>query len=159
MPAFDVVAGGADQPVEERRPQDALQLRQRLRQSERVRVRVVRLQRVRVRLEEAAADEHVRDLAPETLLERQPAEHLAPGRKRRRHLLEMEPRDLLDEVDLAPHVAGAPVRRADVPLLVDVEAEPRQSFALLRLGDRNADDLLGTRRSAAGSRGAPGRPP
>src|SRR4051794_3586250 len=44
----EVVAGGADEPVEQRRTEDALELGQRLGQDERLRVRVVRLERVRV---------------------------------------------------------------------------------------------------------------
>ena len=138
----DVVACGSDEPVEQRRAEDALQLRERLRQHERVRVRVVGLQRVRVRLEEAAADEDVGDPAPETLLARQPAEQLLPHRQRRRHFLEPEARNLLDEVDLATHVARAPVRRADGPVLVDVEPEPLEAHSLVVLGDRDADDLV-----------------
>ena len=46
---------------------------------------------------------------------RQPAEHRLPIRKRRRHLLEPEARHLLDEVDLASHVAGTPRGNGDLP--------------------------------------------
>ena len=101
-----------DEAVEQRRPQHALLLGQRHRQRQRGRVRVGRLQRVRVRLDEAAADEEVGDGPAQPLLVREPAEHLRPLRHRRRHLLEPEARDLLDEVDLAPDVAGAPRRHA-----------------------------------------------
>src|SRR2546425_11937480 len=41
-----VVACGSDEPEEERRAQNALQRRQRLRKDERLRMRIVRLQRV-----------------------------------------------------------------------------------------------------------------
>ena len=69
------------------------------------------LQRIRVRLVEPGADQHVLDLAAQPLEVVQTAEHRLPHGQRRRHLLEPEARDLLDDVDVAPHVARAPRRR------------------------------------------------
>ena len=74
---------------------------------------VVGAQARRVRLGEAEADERVLDAAAELLLARQRAEHRAPRGQRERDVLEPEARDLLDDVDLAGHVAGAPGRRDD----------------------------------------------
>ena len=108
-----VVACGSHEPEEKSRTQHALQLRQRLGQDEGQGIRILRLQRVRVRLEETAADEHVRDGPAEALLVRQPPEHLPARRQRRRHVFEPEARDLLDDVDLAPDIARAPVRDAN----------------------------------------------
>src|SRR3954451_16003490 len=73
----DVVAGCTDEPVQERRAEDALELGQRPGQDERLGVRVVRLERVRVRLEEAAADEDVGDEPAQSLIAREPAEQLS----------------------------------------------------------------------------------
>ena len=96
----------------------------------------------RVRLGEAEADERVLDAAAERLLARQPAEHLAPRRQRVRHVLEPEARDLLDHVDLARDVAGAPGRHDDV-LAVALEAELAEQ-RVLPLGRRlDADQRVG----------------
>ena len=48
------------------------------------------------------------------LLAREPAGHLAAQRQRLGHLVELEARDLLDHVDLARDVAGAPGRDDDL---------------------------------------------
>ena len=135
---------GADQPVQQRRAQGALQLRERLRQDECSGVRIAGLQRVRVRLVEAAADEHVRDETAQALLAGQPPEQLPTQRQRRGDLLEPEARHLLHQVDLAPDIARAPVRHAEVPLVVGGKAQPNQALALLGVGDGNPDDLFGT---------------
>ena len=108
-------------------------------------MRIVRLQRVRVRLEEAAADEDVCHEAAQTLLAREPSEELSAQRKRGRHFFETEARDLLDEIDLAAHVTRAPRGHADVPGVVELEAEPLEAAALLVFLDRNADDVLHVR--------------
>ena len=60
----------------------------------------------RVGLGEAEADERVLDAAPELLLARERAEHLAARGQRERHVLEPEARDLLDDVDLARRRRG-----------------------------------------------------
>ena len=64
----------------------------------------------RVGLGEAEADERVLDAAAQLLLAGERAEHLAARGQRERHVLEPEARDLLDDVDLARHVARAPGR-------------------------------------------------
>ena len=136
----------ADEPVEQRRAQHALERRERLGQHERVRVRILGLQRVGVGLEEAAADQNVRHEAPQTLLAGEAREDVAPNGSRGRDLLEAEARHLLDQVDLAAHVACPPVRHVGVPAFVDREPESCQATPLLVLGHGNPDDRLGTRR-------------
>ena len=71
---------------------------------------------------EAAADEdvlHTRRAAAG----RQPPEHRLAARQRERDLRQLEACDLLDEVDLARHVARAPRRDAEPAVAVDVEAD------------------------------------
>ncbi len=106
-------------------------------------MRILRLERIGVGLEEPLADEHVADEPPQPLLARQAAEHLAPRGQRRGNVLEPEARDLLDEVDLAADVAGAPVRHAHLPVLAHLEAEPLEPLPLLALGELDPDHLLG----------------
>ena len=79
---------------------------------------------------------------------RQRSEHRASRGQRERHGVEPEARDLLDDVDLARHVARAP-RRHDDAVAVALEAEPAED-RVLPLGRRlDADHLVGPRRPEA----------
>ncbi len=69
----------------------------------------------RVHLGVAGSDEDVLDEPADALRPRQPAEHRVAARQRERDLGEHEARDLLDEVDLAGDVAGAPGRDEEAP--------------------------------------------
>ena len=145
VPHVEVVLRRAEQPDREGRAQHALLRRERLGKLERTRVGVVGLQRVRVRLVHAGADEHVRDEPAKALLVGKPAEHRLTCRKRRRHVLEPEPRDLLDDVDVAAHVARAPGRDPNRPVAGDLEPEPLEAVALLGLGDLEPDRATSVR--------------
>ncbi len=101
------------------------------------------LQRIRIRLVEPRADEHVLDLAPKPLLVSQPPEHRLAYRQRRRHVLEPEARHLLDEVDVAANVACTPARRVHRPVGIDAETEPFEPVALLGLRHGQAEHRVG----------------
>ena len=136
---IDVVAGSTHETDRERRAQQPLLRRQRHRQLDRVRIRVGRLERVRVGLVVARPDEHVLHETAQALEVRQPAEHRLPRRQGRRHVLEPEAADLLDQVDVTTHVAGAPRRRRHRPVLRHLEPEALETVALLRLGDLQSE--------------------
>ena len=95
-------------------------------------------ERRRVRLREAAAREHVLDESPQALPAGQPAEHRVALGQRERDLLHLEARDLLDEVDLARHVARAPGRHAEAAVRL-LEAELHEDRRLLVGGDVEAE--------------------
>ena len=137
----DVPARRLDEAREERRPQRGQLDRDRL--GELPRRVVVEDEARRVRLGEAEPDERVLDAAPELLLARERAEHLAPRGQRERHVLEPEARDLLDDVDLARDVAGAPRRRRRRSSPSVLEAEPAEERVLLVRRRRDADHLVG----------------
>ena len=63
-----------------------------------------------------------------------------------RHAVEDHARDLLDDVDLACHVARAPGRNGYVPFLAHLEAEPDENRPLLVLCDRETDHAVGVLR-------------
>ena len=84
--------------------------RRRLGQAQRGRVRVAPDEAGRVRLGEPRADEDVLDRPAESLRRGEHAEHGPAPRQRERNVVELEPRDLLDQVDLARDVARAPGR-------------------------------------------------
>ena len=71
----------------------------------------------------------------------QPPGGAAPRRQRRRQPVEpVDARDLLDQVDLARHVAAAPVRHAArAGSLVDLEAERDEDLAAALGGHRRAE--------------------
>ncbi len=96
----------------------------------------------RVRLGEAAAEEHLLDLAAEALLARQAPEQLAPRRHRERHALELEAGDLLDQVDLARHVAARHVGTVTCQSPATLEAEPLEDLALAFGCGDHADDRV-----------------
>ena len=104
----EVVPGGLDEAREQPRAEHRLLARLRLRDAQGLRVRILGDEARRVRLVEPGAEQHVLDDAAQSLLLREPAEHLAPGGQRVRDLVEPDAADLLDEVDLAGHVPRAP---------------------------------------------------
>ena len=67
VPGVDVDTNGLDEPADERRPQHGLLRAHRLRQADRPRIRVVRLQAPGVGLGEPCPDDHVLDEAPQAL--------------------------------------------------------------------------------------------
>ncbi len=102
-PGVEVARGGVDQARQQSRAQHGEVDRDRLGQPP-ARV-AVRAQRRRVDLGEAQPDQRVLDPATQLLAARQRPEHRAAQRERERHVLEPEARHLLDDVDLARHVA------------------------------------------------------
>ena len=126
----DVAQGGGEQALDERRAQHGLLARERLLQFDGARCRVLGQKAPGVRLRVPEADEHVLDPASDALVLGEPAEHRLTRRQACRDVVEPEARDLLDDVDLASHVAGAPGRDRDC-LAVDAEAEPLQDRVLL----------------------------
>jgi len=123
------------------------------------------LQRIGVGLVEAAADEHVLDEPAQPLEMRQPPEHRLPHRQGRRDVFEPEAGDLLDEVDLAAHVPGAPRRnvtsQAPSPASRST-SKPRRSSRAIWTGRRTR--ALSPPPSARDGNGRPppgaaGRPP
>ena len=62
----------------------------------------------------------------------------AAGRQRERDLVQVDARDLLDDVGLAGHVAGAPGRHDHVPRIRLDEPEPREQPPLVVLGNLEA---------------------
>ncbi len=64
------------------------------------------------------------------------------ARQRRRHLLDPEAHDLLDEVDRPGHVERAPRRHGHL-VAVELEAEPGQRLALLGLRERHPAQPVG----------------
>ena len=99
-------------------------------------------ERPRVRLGEAGPDEHVLDLAPQTLLPGQLHRGSGSRGQGRGHLLDPEANDLLDEVDRAGHVDRPPGRHRHLVAL-DLEAEPLQPLALLLLRERHSAQPVG----------------
>ncbi len=119
--------------------------RDRLGELPRLRIRVVRPQRGRVRLGETEPGERVLDTAPEPLDRRQGAEHRLPGREREGNVVEPQPGDLLDDVDLARHVAGAEGGHDDLAV-ARLELEALEPAQLLVGRGRQADELVGALR-------------
>ena len=99
----------------------------------------------RVRLGVAGADEDVLDLPAQALLAGQPPEHRVAARQRERDLGQLEARDLLDQVDLARHVARAPGRHAEAALQL-LEADPAEDLGLLVGGHLEPEQLARTLR-------------
>ena len=120
---LDVAARGLDEARQQPRPKRRELDRDRLGELPRLRIGIVGPQRRRVRLGEPEAGERVLDAPAEPLDRRERAEHLPPRRKRERDVLEPEPRDLLDDVDLARDVPRAPGRRDDLAVAT-LEPEP-----------------------------------
>ena len=151
LPASTLCARGRDQALEQRRPQDRRAPRRAGPGSLSASGSGSRGDEAeRVGLEEAGADEHVLDEAPEALILRQASEHRAPERERERDRLEpVDARDLLDQVDLPGDVARAP--RGDVTSQPGATSNPSrvEDVLLLLLGDLDADDPV--RRARAGS--------
>ena len=149
VPHVDVVARGGDEAVQERRAENRVLGGERVGEAQRLRVRIGRGQAERVRLREARADEHVLGKAAQALIGSQLSEHGASHRQRERDLLQaVDPRDLLDEVDLARDVARAPGRHGHRPV-GDVEAQALQRAALLVGRDLQPDhpvDAVGAER-------------
>ena len=125
----DVAAGGLDEARQERGAERGELDRDRLREPPR-RV-VVGAEARGVDLGEAEPGEDVLDPAAQLLLAGQRALHLTAGGERERHVLEPEAGDLLDDVDLAGRVAGAPGRGDHVRSVVLV-AEPLEEPVLAR---------------------------
>ena len=119
----DVDLRSRDEALEERRPEDGVLAAHRIRQPQRVGLRVARGQAPRVRLREAGADEDVLDDPAEPLERRQVTGDRTAERHRVRHAVEHRPRDLLDEVDLTGHVARTPRRDGHLQVVGDLEAE------------------------------------
>ena len=71
---------------------------------------------------------------------------------RRRHAVEHDPRDLLDDVDLARDVARPMRRDRHLPCVVDVEVEPLEDRPLLLGWDVEADAATLAARAAASRR-------
>ena len=136
---------GLDQARQQARPQDGELGGEGLRQCQGACVLVVGTQRRRVRLGEPEAGQDVLDATSELLHRRQRAEHLPPLGQRERDLLEPEARDLLDDVDLARHVARAERGHDDVAVAA-LEAEPLEPARLLGGRRLDADQLVGALR-------------
>ena len=139
---------GVEQAVQQRLPEHRL-VANRLRQRQAVRLRRRRHERRRVDLGEPERDEHVLDATAQALERRECAEHGPPHRQRERNLVQPDAGDLLDQVDLASHVAAPPRRHRHVPVDVDVEAEAAQDRALLVRGSLEPDQLVGALRPEA----------
>jgi hypothetical protein len=118
---------------------------ERVGEAEGVRIAVVRDEAPRVRLREPGPDEDVLNEPAKALLAREAPAHRARARKREGHLLEaVDPRHLLDEVDLARDVARPPRGRCHGPVAGHLEAEPEQRAALVGLRNGEADDRVGS---------------
>ena len=153
-----VVAGRGHEALDEGRPQDRVVRGERHGESQRVRVRVARDEAPCVGLAEATARHDVLRHPPQALILREAAEHRAPRGQRERDVVEPEACDLLDEVDLARHVAGAPGRDGHAPVVAftgDLEAEPLEDAPLLGGVDLEPDD--GVRAGGPQARDRPGR--
>ncbi len=96
----------------------------------------------RVRLGEAAADEHFLDDSSQPLPAREAAEGRVALGQRERDLFHLEPRDLLDEVDLARDIAGAPGRNPEAAVRA-LEADLREDGRLLGRCDVESDHRVG----------------
>ena len=114
---IDARARRLDQAGHDRRPEDRLVRRHRVRQPNGVAARILGDEAPRVRLRQAGAHERVLDDPPQALLLREPAVDVAPERQRVGDAVEERPGDLLDQVDLAGHVARAPGRDRHVPFV------------------------------------------
>ncbi len=142
----DVVGAGVDARLrrldearDDRRSQDRLIRGHRIRKPDGVGTRIRGDQAPGVRLGEARADERVLDDATESLLLREPSLDVPTERHRQRDAVEQRPRHLLDQIGLARHVARAPRRNGDVPVVGDVEAEAAKRRALLVGGHVDPD--------------------
>ena len=151
------MARGVEQRAEQRRSQDRLLLRQRVLEHDDLAQRVSLRHQQAVEqtligeapagdLAQPAADERVLGAAPHALGVREPPGGAPPRRERGGQALEpVDPRDLLDQVDLPRHVAAAqrghrrvePARGGCGP-----EVERAQDLVLVLARDRHAEDRL-----------------
>ena len=155
---IDARARRLDQAGHDRRPEDRLVRRHRIRQPNGVAARILGDEAPRVRLRQAGAHERVLDDPPQALLLREPAVDVAPERQRVRDAVEEWPGDLLDQVDLAGHIARTPGRDRHVPLVGDLEPEPPQHRSLLVVGNVEADEARGALGTEVDDRAAPEAP-
>ena len=140
---------GVEEPRHDRRSQERLVGGHRAREPDGVGSRIRADEAPRVRLGQPGADEGVLDDTPQALLLRQAPSHVPAQGHGVRDPVEHRPRDLLDEVDLAHDVAGAPGRDGHVPVVGDVEAESGQRRPLVVGRDIEADDLRRALRAEA----------
>ena len=153
-PARDVVADRGQQRAEQRRAHLREVLGERVAQPHRgldepqLALHLGRLEAPADRLGEARADERVGRAPAQLLLGRQPPAHAVAGDRRRELLQPPQPRDLLDQVDLARDVVAAERRHGHVEVVAavgDAELEPLEQLGLLAERDLGAEqprDLL-----------------
>ena len=142
---LDVAARSVDEARKQARAQHRELDRDRLRELQGVGVGVVGPQRRRVRLGEAEPGEYVLDSTAEALQRREGAEHLAPSGEREGNLLEPLARHLLDDIDLARHVAGAE-RRYGNAAVAALESEALEPADLIVPRSGDPDQVVGALR-------------
>ena len=71
------------------------------------------------------------------------ADHGTPQRHRRRHAVEDDTCNLLDDVDLPPHVARPPCRDRDIPRVGDTRSRAARESSVAPRVDRQPDDPVG----------------
>ncbi len=154
----EVALHRADEAGDERRPQHRLVRGERIGKAERVGVRVAPVEAPRVRLVEPGADERVLGTAAQALLAGQATRAGATG-KGEGDLVQVNARDLLDDVGLARDVAGAPGRHDNIPGVRLDEPEPREQPPLVVLGNLEAVQRVRALRAEMDHRpvGQPGR--
>ena len=143
----DVVARRRDEPFQQRRSEHRLVRGQRRRQREGVRVRVATEAGSSCRSRSSRSRRAPPRRSGATSALGSGARRTSRGeRERVRDLVEVEARDLLDEVGLAGDVAAAPGRHRHVPVvgpIIDhVEAEAGEHAALVGRVDLDADQLV-----------------
>ena len=136
----DVHSRGLHETVEERRPQQRVVAAHRLGDAQRARVGIGRRQAPGVGLGEPGPDQHILDPPAKALLGCQVSRDRTPERQGVRNPVEHGARDLLDEIDLARHVARPPRRHRRLPA-VELEPEPGEDRSLLVVGDVEADEV------------------